>query len=111
VNRVSTHVLDTARGHPAERVPVSIDVRVEGSWQRVGEAVTGTDGRVAHLASLDLTGPVTCRLTFGVHDYLIANHGGAFFYEVAVFFEAEPEQHYHLPLLLSPFGYSVYRGS
>jgi hydroxyisourate hydrolase len=111
VTRVSTHVLDTARGHPAERVPVSIDIRAEGTWQRRGESVTGTDGRVAHLASLDLAGPAFCRLTFAVHDYLVANHGSAFFPEVAVFFEAEPDQHYHLPLLLSPFGYSVYRGS
>ena len=46
-----------------------------------------------------------------MHDYLVANHGRAFFPEVAVFFEAEPDQHYHLPLLLNPFGYSVYRGS
>jgi hydroxyisourate hydrolase len=111
MTRISTHVLDTARGHPAERVSVSIDVRAEGAWQRMGESVTGTDGRVAHLVSLELTAPAFCRLTFAVHDYLVAEHGRAFFPEVAVFFEAEPGQHYHLPLLLSPFGYSVYRGS
>ena len=46
-----------------------------------------------------------------VRDYLVAHHGSAFFPEVAIVFVAEPGQHYHLPLLLSPFGYSVYRGS
>lgn len=108
---ISTHVLDTARGRPAERIPVSLDIRAADTWRRIAESVTGPDGRVADLPVPGLAGPVSCRLVFAVHGYLVAHHGGAFFPEVAVVFVAEPGQHYHLPLLLSPFGYSVYRGS
>ena len=108
---VSTHVLDTARGCPATGVPVSVEIWVDGSWRRLGESVTGPDGRAGDLPALDVAGPAPGRLIFAVHDYLAAQHGAAFFPEVSVVFVAVPGQHYHLPLLLAPFGYSVYRGS
>ena len=56
-------------------------------------------------------GRATCRLVFAVGDYLVAHHGVAFFPEITVVFAAEPGEHYHVPLLLAPYGYSVYRGS
>jgi hydroxyisourate hydrolase len=111
VTGVSTHVLDTARGRPAAGVPVSLDTWTGSGWQRLGESVTGPDGRAGDLPAPALAGPVPCRLVFAVRDYLAGAHGAAFFPEVAVTFVAEPGEHYHLPLLLSPYGYSVYRGS
>ncbi len=108
---VSTHILDTARGHPAAGVPVSLDVWAGGSWQRHGDAVTGPDGRAAALPAVDAEGPVTGRLVFAVREYLVRNHGAAFFPEITVAFVAEPGEHYHVPLLLAPFGYATYRGS
>jgi 2-oxo-4-hydroxy-4-carboxy-5-ureidoimidazoline decarboxylase len=108
---ISTHVLDTARGRPAAGVPVSLAVWEDGGWRPLGESVTGSDGRVADLPGPLGDQPGTCRLVFGVRGYLLAAHGTAFFPEVTVVFTAEPGQHYHVPLLLAPFGYSVYRGS
>jgi 5-hydroxyisourate hydrolase-like protein (transthyretin family) len=60
---------------------------------------------------VDLDAPATLRLVFSVGDYLAGRHGTAFFPEAAVTFQAGPGEHYHVPLLLAPFGYSIYRGS
>jgi hydroxyisourate hydrolase len=108
---VSTHILDTARGHPAAGVPASLDVRAGGMWVPAGASVTGPDGRIIDLPPLDLDGPANVRLVFAVREYLVSSHGAAFFGDITVEFEAGPGEHYHVPLLLAPFGYSTYRGS
>ena len=105
---VSTHVLDTALGRPAAGVPVTLDVWSGGMWVPAGGSVTGPDGRSADLPRLDPDAPATARLVFAVQDYLVASHGQAFFPAVTVVFTAEPGEHYHVPLLLAPFGYSTY---
>jgi hydroxyisourate hydrolase len=125
VTTVSTHILDTARGCPAADVPVALDIW-DGGWQRLGESVTGADGRTGDLPAFEPPAPpgtphregspappcrATCRLVFAVSDYLVAHHGSAFFPEITVAFAAGPREHYHVPLLLAPYGYSVYRGS
>jgi hydroxyisourate hydrolase len=101
---VSTHILDIARGRPADGVPVELSVRAgaDAPWTPHGASKTDTDGRCKDLPALP---PRTthARLDFAV--------GGAFFPEITVAFAVEPGEHYHVPLLLSPFGYSVYRGS
>jgi 5-hydroxyisourate hydrolase len=100
---LSTHVLDTARGRPASGVPVRL---VDSSGSPLGDGVTDTDGRVGSLG--DELGPGAYTLTFDVSAY----QPDGFYPEVAVTFTvAEGESHYHVPLLLSPFGYSTYRGS
>jgi 5-hydroxyisourate hydrolase-like protein (transthyretin family) len=82
--------------------------------------VTGADGRASALPAFGRPAPpglsappgqATCRLVFAVGDYLVAHHGAAFFPEITVVFAAEAGEHYHVPLLLTPYGYSVYRGS
>jgi hydroxyisourate hydrolase len=125
VTTISTHILDTARGRPAVGVPVALEVW-DGGWQRIGESVTGADGRIGDLPAFESPPPprpphpdgspappgaATCRLVFAVRDYLLARHGAAFFPEITAVFAAEPGEHYHVPLLLAPYGYSVYRGS
>jgi len=125
VTTISTHILDTARGRPAADVPVALDIW-DGGWQRLGESVTGADGRIGGLPAFEPPAPpgpphregspvspawATCRLVFAVRDYLVAHHGSAFFPEITVAFAAGPGEHYHVPLLLAPYGYSVYRGS
>lgn len=105
---ITTHVLDTSRGRPAANVPVVLEWQSSnGSWTRIGSGVTDTDGRLR-----TLTGPHidagTYRITFDTKSY----DGAAFFPEVTIVFVVhDPKQHYHVPLLLSPFGYSTYRGS
>ena len=108
---VSTHILDTARGGPAAGVPVALDLWSGGMWVPAGGSVTGRDGRSTDLPPLDPDATVTARLVFAVRDYLMASHGQAFFPEVTVVFAAGPGEHYHVPLLLAPFGYTTYRGS
>ena len=108
---LSSHVLDGARGVPAVGVPVVWERLVDDAWQLVAQAVTDPDGRVAGWTDA-LTGEGTHRLVFGTGDYF-AGQGVATFYPevVVVFAVTEPDQHHHVPLLLSPFAYSTYRGS
>ena len=108
---VSTHILDTALGRPAEGVPVTLETWTGNAWQRHGTEVTGPDGRVTELAPVDAAGLVSARLIFGVQEYLVRTNGAAFFPEITVAFQAAPGEHYHVPLLLAPFGYTTYRGS
>ncbi|MDG9702344.1 hydroxyisourate hydrolase [Streptomyces sp. DH37] len=112
---VSTHVLDTAAGRPAAGVAVELSVRGAAGgdgapWRAHGESVTDADGRCRDLPDLP-EDAAHARLRFAVGGYLEQGPGGAFFPEVATVFAVRPGEHHHVPLLLSPFGYSVYRGS
>ncbi|MBO3745541.1 hydroxyisourate hydrolase [Streptosporangiaceae bacterium NEAU-GS5] len=103
---LSTHVLDTALGRPAADVPVRLACRDQTGFAPVAEGRTDEDGRIRWHGEHD---PGTYRLTFDVAAYLGPE---AFFPEVAVVFQmADHHAHYHVPLLLSPYGYSTYRGS
>ncbi|MDI2131521.1 hydroxyisourate hydrolase [Yinghuangia seranimata] len=113
---VSTHVLDTSAGDPARDVPVELAVLdQDGGWQVLGTSATNADGRCPDLpqvsSPVDGT-PATVRLRFDVAAYRAARGEDAFFPEVQVVFTTDPARpHYHVPLLLNPYGYSVYRGS
>jgi 5-hydroxyisourate hydrolase len=110
---ITTHVLDTAAGRPAAGVPVALEAREQDRWVPLGAGVTGPDGRLAGLH------PDPAALRAGVHRLrfdtaaFFALHGLAGFYpEVSVVFEVtDPTDHYHVPLLLAPWGYTTYRGS
>jgi 5-hydroxyisourate hydrolase len=108
VSPITTHVLDTARGQPAADVGVTLERGPE--WEEIGSGRTGGDGRLAELGEPDAPGRY--RLRFDTEAYFEAAGLRAFFPEVTVQFTVErPEEHHHVPLLLSPFGYSTYRGS
>jgi 5-hydroxyisourate hydrolase len=103
---ISTHVLDTVRGEPAAGVPVRLERGLDGVWETVAEGVTDADGRLRELAPAPAG---QYRLVFDVHAYLGED---AFFPEIAVTFRVrDPGRHYHVPLLLSRYGYTTYRGS
>jgi 5-hydroxyisourate hydrolase len=105
---ISTHVLDTARGRPATGVAVTLEQGPD--WIEVGSGSTGDDGRIAEVGSPGAPG--SYRLRFATGPYFESAGTAAFFPEVTVQFTvARPEEHFHVPLLLSPFGYSTYRGS
>jgi 5-hydroxyisourate hydrolase len=111
---ITTHVLDTSIGQPARAVPVRLEQRGgDGMWWPVGEAVTDADGRVAALVPPDVTlAAGTYRLTFDTGAYFAARAVASFYQTVAVeFIVQDPGAHYHVPLLVSPFGYTTYRGS
>ncbi|MET7884703.1 hydroxyisourate hydrolase [Streptomyces avermitilis] len=127
---VSTHILDTSIGRPATGVAVQLAARSGrtapygqgGDWQTLGGSVTDADGRCKDLPALP-AGTTHVRLDFAVEPYFEKKQAdaqqdapanrdsGAFFPEVAITFAVKPGEHYHVPLLLNPFGYSVYRGS
>lgn len=115
MSAITTHVLDTARGRPASGVHVDLEISEgTGSWRRIGHGTTDGDGR---LRTLMLEGvPLaagTYRLVFDVQRYFAGLDVPTFFYpRVTIEFIASPaEKHYHVPLLLNPFGYTTYRGS
>lgn len=106
---ITSHVLDTATGKPAAGVPVVLSRLTNDQWQILDEALTDADGRILQwrLANSEL-GFGTYRLQFQLQRYL----GEESFYPYAdVVFRVADERHHHIPLLLSPFGYSTYRGS
>jgi 5-hydroxyisourate hydrolase len=102
---ITTHVLDTSRGRPATGVPVVLERAADSGWHPVGRGTTDADGRVRDLLT-SAPEDGRYRLTFDTGAY------SRFYPEVTVTFVVEGgEEHYHVPLLLSPFGYSTYRGS
>ena len=109
---VSTHVLDTASGQPAAGIPVTLRRREDtGAWNEVGSGITDEDGRVKELSSDPLEAG-DYRLEFDTAPYFKVAGTSAFFPEVLVVFRViDPSAHHHVPLLLSPFGYSTYRGT
>jgi 5-hydroxyisourate hydrolase len=111
MSTLSTHVLDAVSGLPATGVRVALHRRNGRGWQPLGEAVTDDDGRVRDLAPGGL-GAGVYRLVFATGDYFAATGRSGFYPEVPVVFEVtDPGRHHHVPLLLSPFAYSTYRGS
>ena len=108
MSTITTHVLDTALGQPAEGVPVHLYRTADSS--AVGSGTTDADGRVTAFSSEQLE-PGTYQLRFDVAAYAVASNQEFFFPEVTVTFKITDERHYHVPLLLSPFAYSTYRGS
>jgi 5-hydroxyisourate hydrolase len=108
VSQVSTHVLDLVRGGPAARLRVALERRRGEGWERLAEAATDQGGRISGWrVSLS---PGIYRLLFSTADYWAGAGTEGLYPEVAVAFRMGRD-HLHLPLLLSPFGYTTYRGS
>ena len=111
---LSTHVLDATAGRPAAGVPVRLERHGPDGWSPAGAGQTGADGRLRLENVTDGPGfePGGYRITFGSGSYFEARGTASFYPEVTVTFEMTGEGgHYHVPLLLSPFAYSTYRGS
>lgn len=117
MGKVTTHVLDTARGMPASGLAVEVWRDVDGSWSKLKDAKTNEDGR--------LDSPAIADAELAVGTYEIRFHVAAYFHAAEMdlpeppfldivpvrFGVADADAHYHVPLLVSPFGYSTYRGS
>lgn len=109
---ISTHVLDTSTGRPAAGVPLTLERHEGTAWVLVGGGLTDADGRNRTLVPDGAFGAGPWRLTFDTASYFRAMGVEGFYPEVRVdFVVRDPAQHHHVPLLLSPFGYSTYRGS
>ena len=104
---ITTHVLDTSTGQPAERIPVELDVFISGhGWREAGRGVTNNDGRILDFGEAPAEGVYRLMFDVGVHI------PDPFFPTISITFEVtDQNDKYHIPLLLSPFGYTIYRGS
>jgi hydroxyisourate hydrolase len=112
MSQITTHILDTSIGQPAVGVVVSLEERRNGKWDEIGHGTTDSDGRIGDLISQDVApGPGVYRLIFNTGDYFAVQDKECFYPRVVILFETKDSSHYHVPLLLNPFGYSTYRGS
>lgn len=109
---ITTHVLDTSRGRPAAGVKVMLERQSADQWTLVGSGATDGDGRLRDLTADSALAAGRYRLTFDTGSYFAAAGVESFFPQAVIVFNVlDPTQHFHVPLLLSPFGYSTYRGS
>jgi 5-hydroxyisourate hydrolase len=113
MSSVSTHVLDTAHGRPAAGMRVTLESSVADGWIRRAAATTDADGRASDLLDTGVTlGPGVYHLIFETGAWFAEQRRTCFYPQVTVTFQiTDSDDHYHVPLLLSPFGYSTYRGS
>jgi 5-hydroxyisourate hydrolase len=113
MSAITTHILDVSRGRPADGVVVTLELRSDQGWQVLGQGATDADGRLRDLLPEDFTfASGVYRLTFATGAYFAARNVESFYPQVVIsFIVQDAAQHYHVPLLLSPFGYSTYRGS
>ena len=113
MSAITTHILDTSIGKPASDVPVKLEFLVGNSWTEIGGGTTNTDGRVKDLITDSTKFKAgQYRISFAVSDYFTVQEVDSFYpYVEIVFVVRDTDSHYHVPLLLNPFGYSTYRGS
>ncbi|HSC37068.1 MAG TPA: hydroxyisourate hydrolase [Chitinophagaceae bacterium] len=112
MSQVTTHILDTTTGRPAEGVTITLYGIQQDSWQPIGKGMTNRDGRIADL--LDKTvvlPPGAYKMAFEVAPYFERTGRKSFYPFVEIVFTIDSNEHYHIPLLLNPFGYTTYRGS
>ena len=112
MSQITTHILNTSIGKPAEGVSIILEHFLNGKWDRMANGRTNSDGRLSDLLPGDKTvNPGMYRLIFDTYGYFNNQNSKSFYPQVTIEFEITDETHYHVPLLLNPFGYSTYRGS
>ena len=113
MSQITTHVLDTAIGKPAEGIDLTLSHLLDDEWVFLGGGTTNQDGRVADLLADDIVLEAgRYRVLFVTEQYFNAQGVKAFYPYAEIVFDIDGDgQHYHIPLLLAPFGYSTYRGS
>ena len=109
---ITSHVLDTALGKPASGLTLQLQRQTEDGWHTLAERTTGPDGRAGDLLAENALVRGTYRIIFYTGAYAKATGQAVFYPQVEIVFTIEAEaEHYHIPLLLSPYGYTTYRGS
>jgi len=109
---ITTHILDTSLGRPASGVDLVLERKNDGTWVQVGTGTTNADGRVTDLMRPGTLTAGVYRIEFHIAPYFAAQQRDSFYPEATIVFEVKAvDEHYHVPLLLNPFGYSTYRGS
>jgi 5-hydroxyisourate hydrolase / 2-oxo-4-hydroxy-4-carboxy-5-ureidoimidazoline decarboxylase len=111
-SQLTTHVLDTSAGKPGKDISVRLQIPVNGTWQTIAQGVTNNDGRISDLLPAQKRlAQGNYKIRFDTGDYFAGQKIKSFYPEVEIQFIVFDESHYHVPLLINPFGYSTYRGS
>jgi 5-hydroxyisourate hydrolase len=112
MSRITSHILDTSLGKPAESVKIILYRQLEQGWKEVASGFTNSDGRIKDLTEEqpELQAGVY-KLKFLTGDYFHQTSRASLYPFIEIVFEINPNEHYHIPLLLNPFGYTTYRGS
>jgi len=112
MSQITSHILDTTKGKPAQGVTILLFQQQNNDWKEIGRSTTNSDGRVADLLDKNVTeqGGIY-KLKFETKSYYDQQSIKTFYPFVEIIFEITGAEHYHVPLLLNPFGYSTYRGS
>ncbi len=111
MSQITTHVLDTSKGKPAWGVAVVLNEQVGQEWIEVAKGITNKDGRLTNLLQEnEVLAKGVYKINFDTMHYFSSQDIETFFPAVEIVFEIKTTDHYHIPLLLSPFGYSTYRG-
>ena len=108
---ITSHILDTAKGKPAQGVTIILSKQVGEDWAEIARGITNTDGRVSDFPNDVVKQPGTYKIKFETGAYFKKLAIPTFYPFVEIIFETTGEEHYHIPLLLNAFGYSTYRGS
>ena len=109
---ITTHVLDTSLGRPAQGVSVTLEMEAGEGWRLIGQGSTDADGRLTDLVSSGHVSEGKYRLRFETGAYFAGRQIQTFYPMVEIIFHVrDATRHHHVPLLLSPYGYTTYRGS
>ncbi|MFZ7115224.1 MAG: hydroxyisourate hydrolase [Bacteroidota bacterium] len=112
MSQLTTHILDTSLGKPAKGIRIHLEQNLSGKWSLISSGVTNEDGRISDLLAKEIKLAFGIyRMIFDVKPYFEKQNIKSFYPSVTVEFEISEDSHYHIPLLLNPFGYSTYRGS
>ena len=112
MSQLTTHILDTSTGKPAAGIEVRLEKKSESGWHKSADGISNEDGRITDLPAAGSVLEIgTYRMIFETQSYFRKQNKKSFYPRVVIEFEVTDNSHYHVPLLLSPFGYSTYRGS
>jgi 5-hydroxyisourate hydrolase len=112
MSQLTSHILDTSKGTPAAGITIILYKGQNDQWTEIARGVTNADGRITGLLKKDdLLEHCIYKMRFETKDYFDKNQIVTFYPYVEIVFDVTTNEHYHIPLLLSPFGYSTYRGS
>ena len=111
MSQITTHILDTSIGKPAAGVTIILYSGGNDTWNEIARGKTNNDGRIADLVKNDLLQQGIYKMRFETKEYFDKKQVATFYPYVDIVFDIRTGEHYHIPLLLNPFGYSTYRGS
>jgi 5-hydroxyisourate hydrolase/2-oxo-4-hydroxy-4-carboxy-5-ureidoimidazoline decarboxylase len=112
VSQITTHVLDTSTGIPGKEISIRLQALRNNVWQTIAQGITNNDGRIPDLLPQERNlKPDTYKMVFDIGNYYSEQNTKTFYPKVEIIFSTFDETHYHVPLLVNPFGYSTYRGS